>query len=59
MTEAQAKKLTAIKKHNGDHEYSWALFVRGREIYNGMSRSEAQWRRRTTIASLMAGGPGY
>lgn len=37
----------SIRKHGGDDMYSWALFDRGRMLYNGMSRSEATWRRDT------------
>ena len=34
-----------IAKHEGDDLYSWALFDNGRVMYNGMSRSEAAWRK--------------
>lgn len=34
-----------IRKSGGDDCYSWALFDNGRMMYNGMSRSEAQYRR--------------
>lgn len=39
------KRHVRIAKSGGDHAYAWALFVHGREAYNGMSRSEASWRR--------------
>lgn len=39
------KGHSRIAKHEGDDLYSWALFVRGRAVYTGMSRSEAKWRR--------------
>jgi hypothetical protein len=44
-----AERFT-IRKSGGDDMYSWALFDNGRELYNGMSRSEAQWRRDTARA---------
>lgn len=34
-----------IAKYEGDDAYSWALFLDGRPVYTGMSRSEAAWRR--------------
>lgn len=39
------KKAARIAKWGGDDAYSWALFIHGRQAYNGMSRSEAAWRR--------------
>lgn len=47
MTKEQLarKKRARIAKHEGDDVYSWALFIDGRVAYNGMSRSEATWRR--------------
>lgn len=39
------KKAARIAKWGGDDAYSWALFIGGRQAYNGMSRSEASWRR--------------
>lgn len=41
----QRKRIARIAKHEGDDLYSWALFINGRVAYNGMSRSEATWRR--------------
>lgn len=38
-------KAARIRKHGGDDLYSWALLINGRIAYNGMSRSEATWRR--------------
>jgi len=35
------KKVT-YKKHGGDDIYSWAVFIDGRFIMGGLSRSEAQ-----------------
>lgn len=42
-------KRSKIAKHLGDDLYSWTLFVDGRDKYNGMSKSEATWRRNTYI----------
>lgn len=39
------KKTVRIRKYEGDDLYSWALFIDGQVKYNGMSRSEAEWRR--------------
>lgn len=49
--EKRRKKEAAIRKSGGDDLYSWALFINGRDVYNGMSRSEAQWRRDRYIRS--------
>jgi len=50
MTEkADRKRHSRIGKYEGDDVYSWALFVRGRPVYTGMSKSEAAWRRRRYI----------
>jgi hypothetical protein len=43
--EATRKKIAKIRKYKGDDKYSWALFIDGRVVYSGMSRSEATWRR--------------
>jgi hypothetical protein len=42
-------KSSKIAKHLGDDLYSWCLFIDGRDKYNGMSKSEATWRRNTWI----------
>jgi len=42
-------KRVRIRKWEGDDTYSWAMFVDGRVIYSGMSKSEAEWRRRRFI----------
>lgn len=39
------RRHSKTAKCEGDDLYSWALFVRGRAAYTGMSRSEAKWRR--------------
>ncbi len=39
------RKRSSVSKYEGDDLYSWALFVDGRAVYTGMSRSEAKWRR--------------
>lgn len=41
----ERKKDARIAKSGGDDMYSWALFIKGKETYNGMSKSEAAWRR--------------
>lgn len=43
--EKSRKKSAKIGKFEGDDLYSWALFINGRAVYTGMSRSEAAWRR--------------
>lgn len=43
--EKERRRHSRIAKWEGDDVYSWALFVRGRVSYSGMSRSEAKWRR--------------
>lgn len=45
------KKRAKIAKSGGDDRYSWALFIDGREVYSGMDRSEATWRRDRYIAT--------
>lgn len=42
-------KQVSVRKSGGDDAYSWAMFVNGREVYNGMSKSEATWRKNTYI----------
>lgn len=42
-------KRVRIKQEGGDDGYCWVLRVDGRAIYNGMTRSEAEYRRRTWI----------
>lgn len=39
------KSHTKIRKSGGDDRHSWALFVMGREVYNGMDGREASWRK--------------
>lgn len=39
------QKLVRIRKHGGDDLYSWSMFVRSAEVYSGMDRNEAEWRR--------------
>jgi len=43
-----------IRKDGGDDAYSWALFVDGRMKWNGMTRSEAKWRKGVEEAALLA-----
>ena len=47
-----AKRVTA-KKHGGDDKYSWSVFVDGREKWDGMSQSEARWRKNAAIKILL------
>lgn len=42
-------KRVRIRKWGGDDIYSWAMFVDGQVSYSGMSKSEAEWRRRRFI----------
>jgi hypothetical protein len=44
-----------MRKHGGDDLYSWAVFVDGRIKWDGMSRSEAAWRRDTERTALAKG----
>jgi len=46
------KPRVTMRKHEGDDLYSWAVFVDGRVKWNGMSRSEATWRRDRERAEL-------
>lgn len=39
------KSRVTMRKYEGDDLYSWAVFVDGRLKWNGMSKSEATWRR--------------
>lgn len=39
------RKSTGLASCGGDDLYSWAVFVDGRLKWNGMSKSEATWRR--------------
>lgn len=41
-----------IAKYMGDDAYSWAVFLDGRPVMTGLSRSEAQYR-----AALLQGNP--
>ena len=43
---AQTKTRVRIAKSGGDDAYLWALFIDGRECCNGISRNEAEWRKR-------------
>lgn len=45
------KKEATIRKSGGDDKYSWTLFINGRDVYNGMGRFEAAWRRDRYIDS--------
>lgn len=47
--EKHRKESSRIAKHEGDDKYSWALFINGRPAYNGMSKSEAEWRRKEYV----------
>lgn len=55
MTAREAARRVTIRKYQGDDAYSYALFIDGRPTYNGMSRSEATWRRKSAIANLIDG----
>lgn len=45
QAQTDRRKHSSYKKWDGDDAYSYALFIRGRVAYSGMSRSEAKWRR--------------
>jgi hypothetical protein len=49
--------MVKIGKNGGDDRYSWALFIGGQVVYNGMDRSEAAWRRSKVIANILEGKP--
>ena len=51
LDQKDRKQHSRIAKYEGDDMYSWALFIRGRVAYCGMSRSEAAWRRKRYIES--------
>jgi hypothetical protein len=40
--DAIERRVTARKAH-GDDAYSWAVFVDGKEVYNGLSKSEVPY----------------
>lgn len=44
------KRNITIRKYMGDDAYSWAVFVDGRPILTGLSRSEAQYYKRLEVA---------
>jgi hypothetical protein len=46
------KSRVTYRKADGDHRYSWAVFVDGRMKWNGMSREEAKWRADKEKAAL-------
>jgi len=37
------RKRVTMRKYLGDDLYSWAVFVDGRPVLTGLSRSEAQY----------------
>lgn len=41
-----------MRKSGGNDSHSWAVFVDGRMKWNGMSRSEASWRKQKEEAAL-------
>lgn len=41
----QKSEVTMHKSYEGNDRYSWAVFVNGRLKWDGMSKSEAAWRR--------------
>lgn len=47
--ERHRKEQSRIAKYGGDDKNSWALFISGRPVYNGMSKSEASWRHKEYI----------
>lgn len=49
----KAQKRIQIFKSGGDDRYSWALFIDGRMVYNGMDRQEASSRRKRAINELV------
>jgi hypothetical protein len=49
-TEKQARtKRVKIRQIGGDDGYQWNLIIDGIPRYNGMTRDEAQWRRKRFI----------
>ncbi len=44
-----------IRKAGGDDMYSWALFIDGRMVHNGMDKREAAARRDRAIKNLTQG----
>jgi hypothetical protein len=54
MSPTAAAKSVKIRKSRGDDAYSWAMFVNGVRVLNGMDRREAPWRRRVAIKNLVA-----
>jgi hypothetical protein len=51
-------KRVTIAKYMGDHDLSWAVFVDGKVKWDGMSRSEALYRKKKEEAELERGARG-
>ena len=51
------KRRIAVKKYMGDDAYSWAVFVDGRPVVSGLSRSEARYHR-GQVESMLAARDG-
>lgn len=52
MTSRSVANRVRIRKSGGDDAYSWALFIDGHVKWNGLSRDEAEWRRKEEIKKL-------
>lgn len=54
MTNSEFKKhgITA-KKHMGDDKYSWAVFVKGRPVMEGLSKSEVPYYKQQVLNNLI------
>jgi len=46
-----SKRVTA-RKHGGDDAYSWAVFVDGRVMVSGLSKSEVPYYKRVAAKKL-------
>lgn len=47
--ERHRKSNVRIAKYLGDDSCSWALFLHDRPVYTGMTKDEAEWRRKEYI----------
>lgn len=56
MQNAKPESRVKVRKSGGDDLYSWAVFVDGRERWNGMSRDCATYYRKKEIERLKEGG---
>lgn len=56
MRIAKPESRVKARKSGGDDLYSWAVFVDGRERWNGLSRDSAAYYRKKEIERLNEGG---